>query len=72
MCENEQKPEPQSWKPRTPELEPEPCSRKEELRSRSCVIFTTAQQPWKKVADTWLNQSHHHYMLLHMSSPIDK
>jgi len=34
-----------SWKPRAPELEPEPCSWKEELRSRSCVIFTTAPQP---------------------------
>jgi len=45
MRENEQKPEPHSWKPKTPELEP--CSWKEELRSRSCVIFTTAPQPWK-------------------------
>jgi len=54
MCEKEQKPEPwkkrapesepHSWKPRAPELEP--CSWKEDLRSWSCVIFTTAPQPW--------------------------
>jgi len=35
---------PEPWKKRAPELEP--CSRKEELRSRSCDIFTTARQPW--------------------------
>jgi len=57
MCKNEQKPEPcydekrtpkpelRSWKPRAPELEPEPCSWKEKFRSRSCDIFTTASQP---------------------------
>jgi len=46
MCENEQKPElePEPRKIRAPELEP--CSWKEALRSRSCVIFTTAPQPW--------------------------
>jgi len=37
-------PEPHSWKPGAPELEP--CPWKEELRSRSCVIFTTDPQPW--------------------------
>jgi len=45
LCENEQKPEPHSWKAKAPELEP--CSWKEELGSRSCVIFTTTSQPWK-------------------------
>jgi len=59
MCENEQKPEldPEPWKkrapeselqsckPTTPELEPEPLSLTEELRSRTCVIFATAPQP---------------------------
>jgi len=34
--------------------------------------FYDGSAAMKKVADTWLNQSHHHYMLLHMSSPIDK
>jgi len=37
-------PEPYSWKPRAAELEPEPCLWKDELRSRSCVIFTTVPQ----------------------------
>jgi len=61
ICENEQKPElhpepepwrkrfpepeSHSWKPRFSELEPEAFSWKKELRSRSCVIFTTAWQP---------------------------
>jgi len=44
LCENEQKPKPHSWKPKSLELEP--CSWKGELRSRSCVIFTRALQPW--------------------------
>jgi len=44
----ELEPEPFSWKPRAPELDPEVRSWKEELlsRIRSCVIFTTAPQPW--------------------------
>jgi len=37
MCESEQKPEPHSWKLKAPELKS--CLWKEELRSRSCVIF---------------------------------
>jgi len=39
--------EPHSWKPRAPEMEPEPCSCRGEVRSwsRSCVIFTTVPQP---------------------------
>jgi len=48
MCENELKPEldpvPRSWNPRVPDLEP--CSWKEHVRCRSCVIFTTNPQPW--------------------------
>jgi len=57
VCENEQKPELEPlksessgtgatlMKPRAPELEPEPCSWKEELWSWSCVIFMTSPQP---------------------------
>jgi len=37
-------PEPHSSKPRAQELEP--CLWKEEIRSRSFVIFTTTPQPW--------------------------
>jgi len=46
MCENEQKPElePEPWKPRSSELEPEPCSWKQQFRSY--VIFTQGPQPW--------------------------
>ena len=44
MCENEQKPELDPWKKRAPEQEP--CLWREEFRSRSCVIFTTAPQAW--------------------------
>ena len=57
MIERAPKPEPDSWKPRSPELELEPWSWKEELRSRSCVILTTAPQPWSKLMITIFSHS---------------